>query len=131
MTFVIMIVWILNLIGFVSAWTTENDEMWTETRLHHKKEQTPKKKNRIKKKTGYKINLDFDVIYTKHMLIVHLKIIYLFSQQNRILYRIHWRLNSAEFWNWKCGRLQRLKNRQAAASCSSFSGGIFRPIYNL
>lgn len=34
------------------------------------------KKNRVKN-TGYKINLDFDVIYTKHMLIIYLKIIYL------------------------------------------------------
>lgn len=30
------------------------------------------------KNTGYKIDLDFDVIYTKHMLIIYLKIIYLF-----------------------------------------------------
>lgn len=45
-----------------------------------KKEQKkhPKeKKNNIVKNTGYKINLDFDVIYTKHMLIIYLKIIYL------------------------------------------------------
>lgn len=52
-----------------------------------KKEQTPKRV----KNTGYKINLDFDVIYTKHMLIIYLKIIYLlvFFLQNRILYMIH------------------------------------------
>lgn len=92
-----------------------------------KKEQTPKRV----KNTGYKINLDFDVIYTKHMLIIYLKIIYLlvFFLQNRILYMIHWRLNSAEFWIWKYGR--HLKNRLAAASRSSSSGVFFRPIYNL
>lgn len=53
-----------------------------------KKEQTPKRV----KNTGYKINLDFDVIYTKHMLIIYLKIIYLlgfFFYKNRILYMIH------------------------------------------
>lgn len=52
-----------------------------------KKEQTPKRV----KNTGYKINFDFDVIYTKHMLIIYLKIIYLlvFFLQNRILYMIH------------------------------------------
>lgn len=39
---------------------------------------TPKRKNNNRvKNTGYKINLDFDVIYTKHMLIIYLKIIYL------------------------------------------------------
>lgn len=39
-----------------------------------------KKKNKHPervKNTGYKINLDFKVIYTKHMLIIYLKIIYL------------------------------------------------------
>lgn len=40
---------------------------------------------------------------------------------------IHWRLNSAEFWIWQHGRLWHLKNRLAAASCSSLSGEIFRP----
>lgn len=48
------------------------------------------------KKTEYKIDLDFDVIYTKHMLI-YLKIIYLiFFYKTSFLYMIHWRLNSAE-----------------------------------
>lgn len=35
---------------------------------------TQKKKN-IVKNPGYKINFDLDVIYTKHMLIIYLKII--------------------------------------------------------
>lgn len=49
-------------------------EVYTASRsLHPKKEQTPKRV----KNTGYKINLDFDVIYTRHMLIIYLKIIYL------------------------------------------------------
>ena len=75
--------------------------------LHPKKGTNTQKKNRVKN-TGYKINLDFDVIYTKHMLIIYLKIIYFFLQ-NRILYMIHWRLNSAEFWIWEYGRPWRLK----------------------
>lgn len=40
----------------------------------------PKKENKHPervKNTGYKINLDFKVIYTTHMLIIYLKIIYL------------------------------------------------------
>lgn len=74
--------------------------------LHPKRNKHPKRKNRVKN-TGYKINLDFDVIYTKHMLIIYLKIIYLlfFFLQNRILYMIHWQLNSAEFWIWEYGRV--------------------------
>lgn len=52
-----------------------------------KKEQTPKRV----KNTGYKINLDFDVIYTKHMLIIYFKnnLSFIFFLQNRILYMIH------------------------------------------
>lgn len=61
-----------------------NDEMWNiswsnaaSRSLHPKKKTNTQKKNKVKN-TGYKINLDFDVIYTKHMLIIYLKIIYLF-----------------------------------------------------
>lgn len=37
----------------------------------------PRKKNtQNSEKKRYKIDLDFDVIYTKHMLIIYLKIIY-------------------------------------------------------
>lgn len=49
-------------------------EASTPKRNKHPKEK--EKKKRVKN-TGYKINLDFDVIYTKHMLIIYLKIIYL------------------------------------------------------
>lgn len=94
---------------------------------------TPKrKKNNRVKNTGYKINLDFDVIYTKHMLIIYLKIIYLlfFSTKQNFVHdplttkqcRVFLDFENMDGFDIK---KKKIKKRLAAASCSSFSGRHF------
>lgn len=84
----------------------------------------PPPKRTTVKNTEYKIDLDFDVIYTEHMLI-YLKIIYLFFfYKTSFLYMIHWRLNSAEVSDLKIWSTSKTRQAVPREKC-------FWLIYNL
>lgn len=105
----------------MTAWITGSDDMkWNMSQKYiaswslHPEKRTPKT---VKKR--YKIDLDFDVIYTKHMLIIYLKIIYyLFSTKHNF---VHDPLKTKQC---RVFRFENMDDVGKPTGCSSFWGEI-------
>lgn len=88
----------------------------------HPEKRTPK----TVKKKRYKIDLDFDVIYTKHMLIIYLKIIYyLFSTKHNF---VHDPLKTKQC---RVFRFENMDDVGKPTGCSSFWGEIFFGLFTI
>lgn len=77
-----------------------------------------------KKNPGYKIKFDFNVIYTKHMLIIYLKIIQLFFSTKQIFVHDPLTTKQCRVLDFRIWTTATSKNPQAAASCIAFWGEI-------